>query len=165
MFGNDESILEGFRVESTEIDFVGFTRPNRYIQPTMTRAAVALIHKGSAILICQRKQGSRYELKWEFPGGKIEAGETVLTCLKRELMEELSIKVDRIDRTDTYINRYDDGGTFEVTYCFVSEFSGTPENRAFEEIRWVPLEELRTMDILSGNRPFVSKLAESDLRT
>jgi len=47
----------------------------------------------------------------------------------------------------------------------VSDFIGTPENRAFEEIRWVSLEELRTMDILSGNRAFISKLADDDLRT
>jgi len=158
-------ILEGFGVESTEIDFVGFPRLNRYIQPTMTRAAVALIHRHAAILVCRRKKGSRYELKWEFPGGKIEAEETVLSCLKRELMEELNIGIDHVDRIETHVNHYDDGGTVEVTYCFVSDFIGTPENRAFEEIRWVSLEELRTMDILSGNRAFISKLADDDLRT
>ena len=127
----------------------------------MTRTAVGILRENGRVLVCQRKKNSPYELKWEFPGGKVESGESVQDCLKRELREELSIDVDTIGLLKSQVNRYDDGGVFEVTYCFVLRWSGTPVNRAFEEIRWVTLTELQSMDILEGNGPFVAKLDES----
>jgi mutator protein MutT len=124
----------------------------------MTRVAVGVIHQNGKILICRRKQNSRYGLKWEFPGGKLEAGESILDCLKRELREELSIEVERYDRVETHTAFYEDGGTFEVTYCHARQYLGEPRNNVFEEIRWVSLDELRTLDILEGNKPFVESL-------
>jgi 8-oxo-dGTP diphosphatase len=127
----------------------------------MIRAAVAIIQKEKRILVCQRRRNSRYELKWEFPGGKIEEGESVLDCLRRELREELSIEVDEIDRSELQVNRYDDGGVFQVTYCFVSRFAGVPSNNVFEQIRWVTIAELNALDNLEGNRPIIGRLNES----
>ena len=127
----------------------------------MTRAAVGILRENGRVLVCQRKKNSRYELKWEFPGGKVESGESAQDCVKRELREELSIEVERIGDIKSQVNRYDDGGHFDVTYCFVLQFSGRPVNNAFEEIRWVTLAELRSMDILEGNKAFVSTLDES----
>jgi mutator protein MutT len=124
----------------------------------MTRVAVGVIHQNGKILICRRKQNSRYGLKWEFPGGKLEAGESILDCLRRELREELSIEVERYDRVETQTAFYEDGGTFEVAYCHVRRYLGEPRNNVFEEIRWVSLDELRTLDILEGNKPFVESL-------
>ncbi len=137
---------------------VGFARLIRYILSDMTRAAVAVLQKEKLYLVCQRKRGSRYELKWEFPGGKVEEGESMLDCLKRELREELSIGIETIDRSESQVNRYDDGGVFEVTYFFVSRFTGEPVNNVFEQIRWAPLSELKSMDILEGNRTFIERL-------
>ncbi len=116
----------------------------------MTRVAVGLLQKDGKILLCQRKKGSRYGLKWEFPGGKLEEGESTLDCLRRELREELAVEIQDIDGIETHQAQYSDGGSFEVSYCFVSRFSGTPRNSAFEEIRWVTLTELRVMDVLEG---------------
>jgi mutator protein MutT len=126
----------------------------------MKRAAVAILQENGRLLVCQRKKGSRYELKWEFPGGKVESGETVTECVKRELREELSIDVETIGLTKSQMNHFEDGGVFEVTYCFVKRFHGRPVNNAFEAIRWVTLSELRSMDILEGNKSFVSALDE-----
>ena len=127
----------------------------------MTRAAVGILRDNRRVLVCQRKKNSRYELKWEFPGGKVESGESVQDCVKRELREELSIEVGTIGAMKSQVNRYDDGGVFDVTYCFILQFSGKPVNKAFEEIRWVTLTELQSMDILEGNETFVSELDES----
>lgn len=146
-----------------KIGAFGISRLNRYIHRTMKRAVVAVIHRDKQILVCQRRKQSRYALKWEFPGGKMEEGESVLDCLRRELREELSIEVEGFDRQETRINQYEDGGTFEVTYCFVSRFAGIPNNNVFEDICWASLPELRTLDILAGNRPFVDLLREEDL--
>ena len=94
----------------------------QYIQSTerkkMTEVAVGVIRRNGAILICQRKRGGRYELKWEFPGGKFENGESVEQCLRRELREELSIEIQSIDHIQTEAAYYEDGGTFNVSYCF-----------------------------------------------
>ena len=127
----------------------------------MTRAAIGLLRENGRILVCQRKKNSRYRLKWEFPGGKVEPGESIEDCLKRELREELTIEVESIELMKSQLNRYEDGGMFEVTYCLIKKFIGRPVNNAFEQIRWVTLTELQSMDILEGNKPFVSNLDES----
>lgn len=127
----------------------------------MIQSAVAIIQKEKRILICQRKMSARYALKWEFPGGKVEKGESFFDCVKREVQEELSITIDAFDRSETQTNRYDDGGVFEVMYFFVSRFEGSPVNNAFEQIRWVTLDELRSLDILEGNRPIVERMNET----
>ncbi len=124
----------------------------------MTKVAVGILRRDGRFLACQRKRGGRYQLKWEFPGGKLEAGESVEDCLARELREELSITIHGIDRIEVQSADYEDGGTFEVSYCNVKSFDGEPVNNVFEQIRWVTLQELRTLDILHGNKSFVDKL-------
>ncbi|HEY0436017.1 MAG TPA: (deoxy)nucleoside triphosphate pyrophosphohydrolase, partial [Phenylobacterium sp.] len=62
-------------------------------KPMLLVAAAALVDADGRVLICQRPQGKQLAGLWEFPGGKVEAGETPEVCLIRELEEELSIKV------------------------------------------------------------------------
>ncbi len=124
----------------------------------ITRVAVGIIHQDNRILLCQRKKCGRYELKWEFPGGKLETGETVEQCLIRELREELSIEASSIQIIETQSAYYEDGGIFEVTYCDVGNFKGELTNNVFEQFRWVPTSELLQFDILEGNKSFVEKL-------
>jgi len=127
----------------------------------MTRVAVAIIRKNGKVVLCQRKQGGRYGLKWEFPGGKVEPGETIVGCLQRELREELSIEITGVDRVESAQAHYDDGGLFEVAYCHVSTFGGKIKNNVFESVRWVSPSELRAMDILEGNAEIVARLADA----
>ncbi len=124
----------------------------------MTEVVVGVLRKINQILICQRKKHGRYGLKWEFPGGKLEPGEIVEQCLRRELREELSIDIHSIEHVETLAAYYEDGGMFNVAYCFVSGFDGEPHNNIFEQIRWVTIDELKKMDLLEGNKPFVEKL-------
>ncbi len=124
----------------------------------MTKVAVGIIRRNGSVLVCQRKRGGRYELKWEFPGGKLETGETVEQCLRRELYEELSIEDVTVHRIEVEASEYADGGWFEVAYCHVSSFSGEIRNNVFEDVRWVTPDTLRTMDILEGNRDVVNRL-------
>jgi mutator protein MutT len=126
----------------------------------MTEVAVAILRKDKKILICQRKRGGRYALKWEFPGGKLEPGETIEQCLRRELREELSIEIQSIERIETHAAYYEDGGMFNVAYCFVSGFNREPHNNIFEQIRWVTMNELKQMDLLEGNKPFADNLRQ-----
>jgi len=126
----------------------------------MTLVAVAILIKNGKILICQRKRNSRYGLKWEFPGGKVENGESVQQCLQRELKEELSIVIGPINKTEVESYNYEDGGRFEVHYCFVRNFDGDLKNNVFEEVRWVSPGELQSLDHLEGNWPIIRKLDE-----
>jgi 8-oxo-dGTP diphosphatase len=128
----------------------------------MTEVAVGILRKNGKILICQRKKGGRYELKWEFPGGKLENGETTEQCLRRELREELTIEIHSIERIQTQAAYYEDGGMFSVSYCSLSGFEGEPQNNVFEQIRWVTVDKLKYMDLLDGNKPFVAHLTQQE---
>jgi 8-oxo-dGTP diphosphatase len=131
----------------------------------MKKVAVGIIlHKGR-VLACQRKADGRYPLKWEFPGGKVEAGESHAQAMIRELHEELSITVtdyqEFFQQDWVYpasVSEQNTSGAFSVTYFLVRTFSGDPVNRAFEQIRWVRPAGLLSMDILEGNLDAVKKL-------
>ncbi len=125
----------------------------------MIKVAVGILRRNGNILACQRKKGSRYELKWEFPGGKVEPGETFEQCLVRELSEELSIQIRHIDDVEIQRSHYDDGGVFEVAYCTITDFTGEIHNNVFEQVRWVTPAELALLDSLEGNKDIVRKLA------
>lgn len=131
----------------------------------MKQVAVGIILKNGLVLACQRKADARYPLKWEFPGGKLEEGESPAEALVRELYEELSIYavVEREFHRQEWV--YNEGlanpqldGSFSVFYFLVREFSHEPVNNAFERIRWVRPSELVAMDILEGNRKAVELL-------
>ena len=123
-----------------------------------TEVAVGVLRRDGTFLVCQRKLGGWYALKWEFPGGKLEKGESVEQCLRRELREELSLEIHFIEHIQTEAAYYEDGGTFNVSYCFISGFDGEPQNNVFEQIRWVALAELKEMDLLDGNKHFIHSL-------
>ena len=127
----------------------------------MKKVAVGIVLRNGLVLACQRQAGSHFPLKWEFPGGKVEDGETFEDALVRELEEELSIKAE-IEREFFHQEwTYRDGNrenTFDVRYFLVRTFSGTPVNNAFEHIRWVSPAALKSMDNLEGNRPAIEHL-------
>jgi 8-oxo-dGTP diphosphatase len=124
----------------------------------MIKVAVGIIMNGGTVLLCQRKKSANYGLKWEFPGGKVEDGEPVEDCLRRELSEELGISavVGPLYHRQHYI--YPDSGTFDVFYYDVKSFSGDIQNHVFETYEWVPVQSLASYDILEGNRDICNKL-------
>ena len=110
------------------------------------------------ILLCQRQKNARYELKWEFPGGKVEEGEPVELALTRELHEELNINLRSYSLYFQQQNRYPDGGIFDVSYYLVDDYSGEIQNNVFENILWIPIAELEKYDTLQGNKEVVQML-------
>jgi len=132
----------------------------------MQPVAVGIIVRNGEVLACQRRRTARYPLKWEFPGGKIEVNESPLEALRRELREELAIEVRDVSEFHRQEWKYPNNpspentdGSYRVTYFIVRSFAGEPENLAFEQFRWVRPAELRSMDILEGNREAVDLLA------
>jgi 8-oxo-dGTP diphosphatase len=137
----------------------------------MKEVSVGVITRGSQVLACQRRSDARYPLKWEFPGGKIEQGESPSQALERELHEELEIHArvgEEFFRQEwVYPNGVDNpkkDGAFRVFYHFVHSFTGTPVNRVFEQIRWVSLQDLQALDILEGNREAVAFLLKHGIQ-
>jgi 8-oxo-dGTP diphosphatase len=138
----------------------------------MKHVAVGIIMKDGQLLACQRRRNSRYPLKWEFPGGKIEAGETAREALARELREELSINAtverqvfrqewtypENAARSSLPGSQANHDGLFDVYYYLIRSYTGEIVNNAFEAIMWVSPSELQSMDILEGNREVVQLL-------
>src|SRR2546428_7985410 len=93
-----------------------------------------LIQQGGRLLVCQRRRDGAFALKWEFPGGKVEAGETYEDGLRRELREELGI--DAHIGPEAYGTRHDypDKYAVELRFYHVVDFSGTLHNYAFEQV-------------------------------
>ncbi len=125
---------------------------------TMVQVAVGILLIDQKVLLCQRKATARYGLQWEFPGGKVEPGESPEACVCRELFEELSINPYSIEFFHRDQHVYPDAGAFDVFYYKVPSYCGTIVNNCFEAVEWVPLVRLHTFNILEGNRSAISAL-------
>jgi len=118
---------------------------------------------GTEVLVCQRRADQPMSLKWEFPGGKIELGETAEQALSRELDEELGIKATIGPRIAQLRHRYRNGGTIDLQFFAVRDFTGTIDNRIFNDIRWSPLTALPTFDFLAADFNLIRDLSEGKL--
>ena len=147
----------------------------------MTTVVAAVIEQDSRILICQRRREMQFPLKWEFPGGKVELGESLQAALVRELREELG--VDAVVGREIYRTKYQYPGRLEpVDVIFFSariekgqageESAGAPphnflgasvDQNAFEQVRWVLPAELFNYDFLEANADLIAGLANGSL--
>ena len=123
----------------------------------------AVIARNGRILIGQRRKADRHSFKWEFPGGKVEAGESPRQALVRELKEELDIQATVGREITRYSHRYASRPVFELIFYRVDRFEGEPRNLAFETIEWVERKDLPSYDFLEGDISFVHKLARGEL--
>ena len=118
---------------------------------------------GVEVLICQRKADQPMSLKWEFPGGKIEDGESSEMALARELNEELGITAVIGRRVARIRHKYRNGGSIDLQFFVVREFDGALENRIFNDVRWAPLAELPGYDFLAADLGLIRDLSEGKL--
>ena len=118
---------------------------------------------GREILICQRRADQPMSLKWEFPGGKIEIGETAERALARELHEELGIDAVIGRRIAQVRHKYRNGGSIDLQFFAVDDFTGALENRIFNDVRWISLAALPTYDFLAADFGLIRDLAEGKL--
>lgn len=133
-------------------------RPEGSARP-LTRVAVGIVWNVSGeFLLTTRPTGKAYAGHWEFPGGKLEAGETVEQALARELKEELGIdvracrtwKVSRVDYPHAWV---------ELHFCFVTAWGGTLTMREQQDFSWqrVPVT---VSPVLAGSLPVLNWLSE-----
>jgi 8-oxo-dGTP diphosphatase len=142
----------------------GQQNPNgRPAGPALRFVAAALIVRGGEVLIGQRRPDQPMALQWEFPGGKIEAGESAEQALERELSEELGIQATVGPRVTRIRHNYRHGGAVDLQFFAVSEFAGEIENRIFHQLKWVKFESLPEYDFLAADRGLIRDLAAGKL--
>jgi 8-oxo-dGTP diphosphatase len=135
-------------------------RPNG---PALRFVAAALIVREGQVLIGQRRPDQPMALLWEFPGGKIEAGESPQQALARELSEELGIQA-AIGKPVTRIrHNYRHGGAVDLQFFAVNEFTGEIDNQIYQQVRWVRLEDLTAYEFLAADRGLIRDLAAGKL--
>ncbi len=117
----------------------------------------AVIRDGDRILACRRAEGTTAAGRWEFPGGKVESGETPQRALARELREELGIDADIGDLLDRTVTRV---GDREIDLaCYRVAARTTPTSSTDHDLlRWLAPAELRTVEWADADLPAVAIL-------
>ncbi|HCA90720.1 MAG TPA: 8-oxo-dGTP diphosphatase MutT [Alphaproteobacteria bacterium] len=129
--------------------------------PTVLVSAVALIDRDGRVLLAQRPAGKRMAGLWEFPGGKIETGETPEAALIRELGEELGI-----DTAESCLapltfasHSYDDFHLLMLVYV-CRKWTGTPRPLEGGELAWVQASRLRDYEMPPADIPLIPVLQD-----
>jgi len=123
--------------------------------PILVTAAV--IENNGKILCARRAQGQHLEGYWEFPGGKVEAKESVTNCLIRELNEEFGIESKVTKYLMETTHHYEDKSVCLVAF-YVEHLSGDFELRDHDAIEWLPVDQLSTLKWAPADVPIVDKL-------
>ena len=125
----------------------------------MLEVVAGIIERAGGILICRRKAQQSHPLKWEFPGGKVEKGDTLPQALERELREELDLHSISCEEMTRYEYTYPGKHPIRLIFFRVTEFEGEPRNLIFEEMRWEPRQSLAGFDFVEGDLQYLRGMA------
>ncbi len=133
----------------------------------MTRSVIVVagvLEREGRLLIGQRQKRDRHGLKWEFPGGKVEPGETPKDALRRELREELGIEAEIGPEIARYEQCVAGRPALVLLFHRVESYKGEPQPRTFQQILWERPEALPGYDFLDGDLDFIRRLARGQVR-
>ena len=122
--------------------------------------AVGVIRRDGRFLLTRRRTDTHQGGLWEFPGGKVEPGETLQDALGRELREELGIELESSAPLLEVTHRYPEK-TVRLAVWQVLQFHGEPRGLEGQPLRWATLQELPTLEFPRANRPIVEALVDS----
>lgn len=111
------------------------------------------------VLIARRPKHLHQGGLWEFPGGKVESGEDVYSALCRELKEELAIDVVDASLCSTICHEYPDKSVL-LEFWHVDSFEGEAKGCEGQELSWVSIDELSSVEFPAANRPIVDMLQD-----
>ena len=120
-------------------------------------------HAGN-ILISKRHRNSHQGGLWEFPGGKVEPGESVQSALRRELHEELGITVESTEALIRIEHDYSDKQVL-LDVWWVTGFSGLEQGLEGQPLRWVSPQQLADFEFPAANVPIVTAVLDAQLRS
>lgn len=124
----------------------------------MIIVSAGIVSRNGKIMLCQRRPGDRLGLKWEFPGGKLEKGETPQQALERELREELAIETRTGRIFDVHCDITDDRSI--MVLFFRSELiSGEPQTIECNAVHWVEPARLTEYDLAPADMEVAKLLA------
>lgn len=116
----------------------------------------AVVARAGSVLLCQRHDTPHLPLLWEFPGGKVDDGETPQAALERELREELGVDSVVARQIADIRHRYSEKRV-RIRF-YVAHIDGEPRAIVHRELRWVPVDELRDYEVPPANAPVVRML-------
>ncbi len=122
-----------------------------------------IIINQNKILIGKRKDKDIGGGKWEFPGGKIEVGETNREALERELYEELGISAKIGKELMNYEHMFKTT-IYNISFMEIIDYDGEIRNNAHSEIKWVKFSNLLKYDFISGDDRFIQSFLKSELK-
>ena len=121
----------------------------------MILVTCAIIEHDKKVLCVQRSEKMNLPLKWEFPGGKIEEGEDLENCLKREIKEELGLEIEIIERLYSNKHKYPDQELIELIPFRCSLQTSEIELKEHLKIEWATIQELAKIDWAEADIPIV----------
>src|ERR1700678_1777215 len=121
-----------------------------YYKSKMTTVVAGVLIREGKILVCRRRADQAHALKWEFPGGKLEADESPEAALIRELREELRIEAEPARELMRYEYTYPGKNPILLVFFEVLVWRGEIVNRIFETMEWSEAERLVDYDLLEG---------------
>lgn len=125
----------------------------------VVHVAVGVITRGTDIFITLRPDNVHQGGKWEFPGGKVEEGETLVDALTRELAEEVGIDVISTQPITIITHDYGDK-IVKLDVHRVSGFTGEPHGKEGQSFKWVNIHELDPSDFPEANVPIINALKQ-----
>ncbi|OZI13359.1 8-oxo-dGTP diphosphatase MutT [Bacillaceae bacterium SAS-127] len=119
----------------------------------------AVIVEEGKILCAQRGEGKTLALKWEFPGGKIEQGESPEEALRREIEEEMRCQIEIGEQVEHTVYEYD-FGIVHLTTFFCRIVEGEPVLTEHVAVKWLAPHELTSLDWAPADIPAIEKLGQ-----
>jgi 8-oxo-dGTP pyrophosphatase MutT (NUDIX family) len=116
------------------------------------RVLAAVVRDGERHLVCLRPAHKRHGGLWEFPGGKVESGESDFSALSRELREELDVELVQVGRELFAV--HDEGSPFLIAFIEAT-IDGTPACHEHSAHRWAPMAKLVELPLAPSDRLFV----------
>lgn len=129
------------------------------MKKSMINVVAGIFIRDNKILICQRSDNTSYPLLWEFPGGKIEAGEGAKEALQRELYEELNINATINEHFITTTVELENV-ILNISFYMINNFSGTININTHNDAKWINISELNSFEFPPADVECIEKLLD-----